>query len=245
MPNEETVTQAQTAPQGVQQTKDYSIFRIILGNRTIDERHVATLARKIEKEGNLTQWFPIIVNENMEVIDGQHRLRALEQLGQPVFYEVKQGLNVGSVISLNTGNRNWGWRDYAMSYSDRGNTHYKQLLELYDEFNERYRVLMAYTGNSTMGSSGRAQLTQDFYNGDFVIKDFALARRLLAQYHELAEASNINTREFALAAYRFMRTPTYDHQAMLSKIAQYGEDLNRCYTISDYLFSLERIWRAQ
>lgn len=225
-------------------TTDYSAFKVIRGNRYVDAQHVKRLAKKIVREGNLTQYFPIIVNENMEVIDGQHRLRALEQLGYPVYYEVRPELNIGSVISFNTGNRNWSWRDYAMSYADRGNTHYKQFLELQEEFKERFRILMTYTGNGSSHSKDKHE-SRVFYEGDMVIRDFALARRLLTQYKELADEAGDASREFAIAAYRFMRTPSYDHAKMLGKVAEYGETFGRCYTISDYLFAFEVVWKGK
>ena len=61
-------------------TKDYSIFGYILGNRDIVQNHVLNLAKLI-KEIDLE--VPIIVNEKMEVCDGQHesvqRGRAAEE----------------------------------------------------------------------------------------------------------------------------------------------------------------------
>lgn len=222
------------------QTTDHKKFKTIAGNRYEDKKHTRQLIKKIKKEGNLTQYFPIIVNEKMEVIDGLHRLRALEQLKQPVFYEIKEGLNVQSVISLNTGHKNWTWYDYAVSWMERGNKNYAQLLELYDMFKERFSTLMVFaTGNENSSKNSGT-----FHDGDFVMRDFDTARRLLLQYQELTDASGYNNRNMATAAYKYMRTLKYDHQRMIQKLSAYGERLARCYTTYDYLSAFDEIYRA-
>lgn len=223
------------------ETKEYGKFKTIGGNRHVDQQHVRRLAQKMKKEGNLLQYFPIIVNENMEVIDGQHRLRAAEINKFPVFYEVKHGLNVSSVRQLNTGHKNWTWYDYAISYAKLGNRHYQHFLDLFDEFHERYSILSYFcTGGTNSGRGGN----RPFVNGELVIKNVENTRKLLKQYQELCEVANISNREFALAAYRFMRTPTYNHETMVDKIMQYGDPLKSCWTTSDFLFELENIART-
>ena len=68
-------------------TSDYSKFSYLVGNRDIVNKHVKDLSGHID-ERDLS--IPIIVNENMEVCDGQHRLEAYKVLGLPVHYIVKR-----------------------------------------------------------------------------------------------------------------------------------------------------------
>ena len=67
-------------------TTDYSIFKKINGNRGISHSHVTKLTAAIARR-NLLQLFPIIVNEKMEIVDGQHRLWAAKRLKLPIYYE--------------------------------------------------------------------------------------------------------------------------------------------------------------
>jgi ParB-like chromosome segregation protein Spo0J len=53
----------------------------------MSEEEFAELKRSIETEG---QHYPIIVNENLEVLDGHHRFRACTELGVEPDFEVKQ-----------------------------------------------------------------------------------------------------------------------------------------------------------
>ena len=53
-------------------TKDYDSFVQLPGNREVDPEHVRHLIRKMTSTGNLTQYFPVIVNEKMEEIGRAH-----------------------------------------------------------------------------------------------------------------------------------------------------------------------------
>ena len=64
-------------------TRDYSMFKSVKGNRAIDKGHVQKLIREMKKK-DLD--LPIFINENDEVVDGQHTLQARKELGRPVRY---------------------------------------------------------------------------------------------------------------------------------------------------------------
>ncbi len=61
----------------VYQTSDLSIFKQIEGNRVPNLQHIKRLADSIRVYGMKCN--PILVNERMEVIDGQHRLMAAKE----------------------------------------------------------------------------------------------------------------------------------------------------------------------
>lgn len=223
-------------------TSDYGKFKTLPGNRFVDKSHVKLLTNRM-KEQNLNPWFPILVNENFEVIDGQHRLRALEELKYPVYYEIRQGLNIDSTIQLNSGTRNWSWKDYCQSFADRGNVNYQKFWELYQEFKTQFNILYFYSLGSGGGSKRFAAAV--FNVGNFVIPNYELTHKLLSQYSDILDVAGIpSTREFALACYRFMRMPYYNHMKMLEKVETKGARLNDVYFINDFVNALEEIWRS-
>jgi hypothetical protein len=69
----------------IQSTTDYSIFKFVSFNREKQKSHIENL-KHIIQENNLLAFHPIIVNEKMEVIDGQHRLAAAQDLGLEIYY---------------------------------------------------------------------------------------------------------------------------------------------------------------
>jgi ParB-like chromosome segregation protein Spo0J len=69
-------------------TTDYKLFKINKLNRIVQTGHIEKLKKSIEKVGYL-KYNPIIVNEDMEIIDGQHRYFACVKLNLPIYYEVE------------------------------------------------------------------------------------------------------------------------------------------------------------
>ena len=67
----------------IHSTNDLSVFKILEGNRNINLANVERLVKSIEENGFLQM--PIIVNENYEVIDGQHRLMAAKKLNSIIY----------------------------------------------------------------------------------------------------------------------------------------------------------------
>ena len=65
--------------------KNYTKFTLFDNNREINETHVEKLIASMRKSGQL---MPVVVTQNMEVVDGQHRLKACEKLGVPVSYVI-------------------------------------------------------------------------------------------------------------------------------------------------------------
>ena len=100
---------------------DYTKFKTIDGNRAVRDGRVAKIINSIKARGFIGA---IVVNEKMEVIDGQGRLAACKALGVPIDYIVEEGLSIDDCISMNISGSPWGLRDFIDSYADRGFTDY-------------------------------------------------------------------------------------------------------------------------
>ena len=77
---------------------------------------------------------PIIVNEKMEVIDGQGRLTALQRLKMPVEYIIAEGAGNKECIYMNMNMVNWKLPDFIKSYAEQGNENYQRLLSLMERY---------------------------------------------------------------------------------------------------------------
>ena len=90
---------------------------------------------------------PILVNENMEIIDGQSRYQALVELGMPIEYKVITGLDLGDCRTMNKYNTAWVSADFVESYAAEGNVNYIRLKNLKDTFGEKQlRIVCNATG---------------------------------------------------------------------------------------------------
>ena len=69
----------------IQHTTNYNQFKLVQFNREKSAHHISQIKKKI-KENNLLHLHPILVNLKGEVIDGQHRLQAAQELEVPIYY---------------------------------------------------------------------------------------------------------------------------------------------------------------
>lgn len=116
----------------IKSTRNYEMFKKLEGNRATTVARVNKIKKSIMTVGYITS--PILVNENMEIIDGQGRFEALKELSLPVEYIVQEGLNVKECIAMNIYQTNWKVIDYIKSYAAKGNPSYVKLVDLMNEF---------------------------------------------------------------------------------------------------------------
>lgn len=112
--------------------RDYSIFKRLTGNRDIPESRISKIVDSIQKIGWIHN--PIVVNENMEVIDGQGRLTALQRLDMAVEYIIAPGAGTKECVYMNMNMVNWKLPDFIKSYAEQGDENYKRLLALMEKY---------------------------------------------------------------------------------------------------------------
>lgn len=95
----------------VQSTKDYDQFRYLQGNRPLDKYHLKKLKASIEKNNHLNL-HPIIVNQNFEIIDGQHRHEVAKQLEVEIFYIKSDVIQDEHLIECNVNQKSFEVENY-------------------------------------------------------------------------------------------------------------------------------------
>ena len=113
-------------------TTDYTKFKRLTGNRDIPESRISKIVDSIQKIGWIHN--PIVVNENMEVIDGQGRLTALQRLKMPVEYVIAPGAGTKECVYMNMNMVNWKLPDFVKSYAEQGNENYQRLVSLMEKY---------------------------------------------------------------------------------------------------------------
>ena len=100
----------------MKKTKDYEMFTLVDTNRDILVRHVTEIMDSIQKK-NLLEHNPIIVDRNMVVIDGQHRLEAAKQLDVEIYYTVAEQVGIREIRKLNSSQKRWTLTNYVKSFA--------------------------------------------------------------------------------------------------------------------------------
>ena len=234
--NKETI---KVASRDVMMTTDYEKFKFLHGNRDLNASHVKQLQKLMLENGNLTDQFPIVISKDGFVIDGQHRLAALAELGWEVGYIVEENANIDTVRHINQGNRNWNWRDIAYSYAVLGHEDYQWFLDFVDEFPINFSPALAIaTGkNDKGGNTGRR-----FRSGEFKVKDKAMARLLAGRIIEFYETIGFSNNDMTYALASVMKHPQYDHERMTKKLGQLADTLPERASAMDYKRRLEDIY---
>lgn len=236
----------------VQTTKDYTKFKVIRGNRDVIDRHVDRLVATMAEQ-NLLQYFPIIVNEEMEVIDGQHRLRAARTMGMDVPYVVVEGLSLEDVQRINTAQKGWELSDWVNSYCEQRNEDYEKLRA----FKERHGVSWTISGELTAaegvrsgGDNGSKGMARVIREGDYKMGDKEQAEKIMEALVELQEYAPFVVKAngaFVSALNRAMRVPGFSLERLLSKLRDHNLSIEYQPTKKRFLLELERVYnfRAQ
>lgn len=224
-------------------TSDYGIFRSIDGNRKINKGHVLRLAEAIERK-NLLQYFPILLNEDMEIIDGQHRLNAAMKLGYDVHYEVVPGLSLKDVMSINTNSKSWALVDFIDSYIELEKPDYVIL----KTFMDRYHMgatLSAALLSGFASLRGGWNMSMAIREGTFNVGLLEQAEKIADQVVELQKYSDFKLsrdREFILALLKLNKNNAFDFERLVAKLRMFNLKIEKRPSDKYYLILIEELY---
>lgn len=153
----------------VYSTKDLEMFKNILGNRVPNLQHVRRLEASIKEHGMKCN--PILVNENGEVIDGQHRLVAAKKCNSEIYFIILKGYGLSEVHTLNLNQKNWTKADFMNGYADIGVISYLNLKK-FSEKNSDYTLSDCIAFCSNITSSGSMTISSKMRKGNQNIQVF-------------------------------------------------------------------------
>jgi hypothetical protein len=215
-------------------TRDYFKFRELEGNRTLNHLHLKRLKASMEVNYLFS---PIIVNEDYEVIDGQHRLHCAQELGLPVYYIICEGYGLREVQVLNASSKNWNADDYMHGYCDLGYKDY----ETYKEFRQKYGFGHRETQALLEGAAVKGM--QDFYLGKFKVKDKKKAIEMAEKLIQIEPFfEGFKTRSFVFAMLHMFKQKDFDFDDFMQKLKLQPTAIKKCATIDQYKDVIEEIY---
>jgi hypothetical protein len=219
----------------VYQTSDLSIFKTLNGNRDVIQSHLKRLAKSM-KENKL--FSPIIVNQNMEVIDGQHRLMASKINNTSIEYIIVENYGLKEVQVLNANSKNWNSDDYMNGYCDLQNNEYIK----YRQFKEKYGFGHSEC-QALLSDQISASLQSIFNSGEFKIKDYKKAIDMAERIIMVAEFySGYKRRSFVFALMNLFNNDNFEFTQFIQKLKIQPTALVDCTTTVGYLLLIEDIY---
>jgi len=227
----------------VYETKDYWKFKHLLGNRSIEQSRVNAVIESIQAVGYVMS--PIIVNEKMEIIDGQARRVALEKLGLPVHYVVAMGAGVDECIQLNIKQTNWKMEDYINCYAELGNTSYKYLKILYDRYGKTLTLKpIAYA------LRGASQINEFIKAGKFTCtaEQYSNGQKALEYINlfdgAIGNKAGYRSNYFVALAFCY-DCPAVDNKKMLEMVKKHNLDIVPVVSVTQAVEVLEKIYNTR
>jgi hypothetical protein len=221
----------------VHTTTDYFLFTPIDGNRNKNIAHLSRLKKSIEENYLFTV---IIVNENYEIIDGQHRFEAIKELGLPLHYITCEGYSLKEVHVLNQNTKNWNADDYLAGFCNLGNKNYLRYKKFKDTYKLGHNECMAMlTGVITGGGT----IFKNFKDGDFVITHLDEAEHNAEKITLLKDLySGYRRRGFVYAMLYLFKKPEFEFTEFLQKLKNQPSALTNCNDSKQYVSLIEEIY---
>jgi len=236
----------------VYKTNDLSIFKVIGGNRVPNPQHIKRLKASIITNGMLCN--PILVNEKMEIIDGQHRVLASKECNSFIYFIILKNYSLQEVHTLNINQKNWTKKDFMDGYADMGLESYIKLqkfVKLNQDFT--FADCIALCSNITTASTLNtlkltskgeiSNLKEVFVDGTWICKDFILAQEwaeklwLIKPYY-LGYNRNI----FVSTMIGFFKNNNFDYSEFMHKVRLQPKALVDCSNIPQQRLLIEEIY---
>lgn len=214
----------------VYKTNDLDIFKFTKFNRNVI---ITDEMLEQAKKGFIS---PVIVNEHMVVIDGQHRVEHAKRAGVPIEYIIKQGLGEDDIVRMNTTQRKWSLLNFIESYANQGSEEYVSLLNLINKKYAGATVVIRVSRNSTGAGTNNNEVVK---SGNFKFVNFEETLNFLKFYDKFRKETNTPKRtNIALALFSLYRIEGFDGTRLIRKVLQkrFDEELRvKGYNLTEAL----------
>jgi hypothetical protein len=235
------------------QTDNYDLFKTLAGNRHIFKLHVNRLKESFKTAYLLS---PIIVNQNYEIIDGQHRYEAAKLLNLPINFIICNDYGLKEVQILNTNMKNWKKEDYLNAYCDLKYPEYlvfRNFMRKYKDFGIKVcEIILTNRSSQTQGTDTNREFSES-KSGRYTIKYFEEGDLLIQDINKsIKEAEKImmikpyydgfNRPAFVAAMHAIFKIPEYSHSKFIERLKSNPTRMQHCSNITQYKLLIEDIY---
>ena len=224
----------------VHTTRNYSIFKTLGGNRDVNHLHLSRLKDSMGKNNLITI---IMVNENMEIIDGQHRFTISKELNLTINYIIVDGYGLNEVQVLNANMKNWTSNDYINGYCDLGYKDYNVFRNFMNEYGFSHQVSLMLLGGELLNGSAKISPTTKFKEGLFKVVDIDKSKSMADKILMIEPYyKGYSRRSFIIAIIGMFKNEDFDFSEFISKLKQQPTTLQDCTNVTQYKVLIEEIY---
>jgi len=235
----------------IQKTTDYAIFKKHPNNREEDPGNIKKITQSI-KARNLLSFRPILVDSEMRVIDGQHRLTVAKLLGLEIYYQVQSECTHEDIVLLNQHQKGWSIEDFIDYYVSLGNKNYLSFKTLSQLTGCSYNALVRMMGYQKSSYVNIKNGTFKYFDLKEVLaiqSSLEKAKEAIAVLSAIIikDSSFIRTERFKAALCSFVKNEQIDFSTFLSKIRIKSDAIKPCTSLPAYMEMFLNIynWRNQ
>ena len=215
-------------------TKDYDDFQFYDKNREIDYHHCE---KKIQESLLLHGWlrsFPMIVDRDLRIRDGQHRFVIAKKLGLEIPVMIVDHFDDEDMFGVNNASKRWTSLDFLHYHMQRGDKNAKILYDLVKEYKVSVRFVLGLAHiNHNMLTMSSATFR------DFDKKKMIEKINLIT---EIGDFIKLKQERINIALITIVEHPQYNHKRFLSKLAYQLDKVHRCTTIGAYIEMFQEIY---
>ncbi len=165
---------------------DYSKFKLNEYNR--EPGHYKKVLKSI-KDKDYTMYNPILVDRQMNIVDGQNRFLACKELGKPIYFIVGQDIHIFAASQINQASKNWTMIDFVQHYAKRGMEPYIKMIDLAAKYQQRLSVIAQFGKLSDNSRSHSESVSRGLFQfrTDIDVNDFFEHVATFQKYYKFAK----------------------------------------------------------
>jgi len=226
-------------------TKDYDMFKKIVGNRELDEKNILAIMESYGKDYHAMSRKPIEITRRNGILDGQHRLEAARRKGYPVYFiivEIQEHEELEYIEKVQTAKK-WCYRDNQNKFVKFGKSEYLILEQFCQHYKIPYGIGVALLSGDGVNAGNRN--LKSHKSGTFVASSLPKAT-LIMEYTQDFQGffkDGYKHRPFIRAMQQIVYSGNYCHERMTSKFGAIGvPKLEKYSSAMKYMEKLEAIY---
>lgn len=231
--------------QKIFECSDYARFRMINGNRQLNEKKINKILDDIDDGTNVLKCCPVLCVENkgrLDIIDGQHRFYVSKKIHSPVYYTISESMSLYDIAKINSNTEKWKSNDYVNCYVQLDNTHYKILQQFLDDYPLPISTAISLLTTGKVKDGGRPR--SGFERGLFEVKAEEQARDICT-YIDQFNFPRKYSREFMRAIEKVKEGEKISLQELIEKVNANPDKMSIQPGYKDYLLNLESIYNIK
>ena len=227
-------------------TGEYGRFKLILGNRRLNEEKISRIIKEITTGNDMLRYYPIQVSEHgekLEIIDGQHRFHICKKLKVPVYYiVVKEDKSLPDIAKINSNTEKWKATDFINCYLEQKNKDYAILNDFIKKTGFPISLAIRLLDSGHPGNDGSSKsILKQFQYGTFKVKALKEAEEIYSNVALFKPFKYITSRAFVIAIYRIRNAGALPLEEIAAAVRKRPEMLSQQTNYKNYIYQLEQI----